>query len=254
MAEKKPAGRRAKLGRCVRVSSCFGQMMCVSINKTTTTSGTPSNHRIIGISASRLRSGGIAWLNNACSALKFRKWWVVRGVLQHLWVRTDGGRPANMIRSCPTARAIAVGCARTIWRPCAMGRLPRDDGAELSNLRNERRRRDSIRRFECRAALTIVRPTTAGSCEYGKGGPAYPRSLPPSATRSLNFKNVRHSALFLGVMRRHETKPKDPMCVCSRSSPAKGLGHGTLSAVVAAWNTNSNSAFDLAFRRSPLRP
>jgi hypothetical protein len=98
---------------------------------------------------------------------------------------------------CPTARAIAVGCARTIWRPCAMGRLPRDDGAELSNLRNERRRRDSIRRFECRAALTIVRPTTAGSCEYGKGGPAYPRSLPPSATRSLNFKNVRHSALFI---------------------------------------------------------
>jgi hypothetical protein len=51
--------------------SRFGQITCVNINKTTSTSGTPSNQSMIGISASRLLIRQHRLLNNACVVAKF---------------------------------------------------------------------------------------------------------------------------------------------------------------------------------------
>jgi hypothetical protein len=50
--KKVPALRRGREGRAVLDLDEAGQIMWVSINRTTTTNGTPSNQRMIGISAS----------------------------------------------------------------------------------------------------------------------------------------------------------------------------------------------------------
>jgi hypothetical protein len=50
--KKAPALRRGRKGCAVLALDDAGQITWVSINRTTTTNGTPSNQRMIGISAS----------------------------------------------------------------------------------------------------------------------------------------------------------------------------------------------------------
>ncbi len=52
--------RSAVASEISRPPSASGQITCVNINNTTTTSGTPNNQRIIGMSTSGLQSGAIA--------------------------------------------------------------------------------------------------------------------------------------------------------------------------------------------------